>query len=241
MAPPNPADDAPAPEGVGLLERLGDQLAALATRVAEIDTRVTSVETGAPGPGQPVEVQLSPETVAQIVEAIAALQAAGSQALDEAFKLATDDLTEALSQLVTAEISRTLADAGYDVAVTEAPEPLDAEETVDEEVPETLPEALPVAASVRSAPEPASMPTIVAPMTASSGSRVDAAYDSIRGASPEYDSSIGHGSNVETDEFADDADQIVPDGPPLTLEDLDDPFLDALIRKEPLTASQDAG
>ena len=121
MAPPTPADDAPAPEGTGLLERLGDQVAALAARVAEIDTRMASVESGTPD--QPVEVQLSPESIAQIAEALAALQAAGSQALDDAFKSASDDLTEALSKLVTAEISRTLADAGYDVVVTEAVEP----------------------------------------------------------------------------------------------------------------------
>ncbi len=195
---------------------------------------MTSVEAGAPGPGQPVEVQLSPETIAQVVEAIAALQATGSQALDEAFKLATDDLTEALSHLVTAEISRTLADAGYDVAVIEVPEPMDAAETDEDELPEALPETESATESVRSAPEPATMPAIVAPLTASSEGRSNVAYDSIREASGEHDSSID-ADKSSADKSDDEADQTVPDGPPLTQEELDDPFLDALIRKAPLT------
>lgn len=226
MESQTPPDEATTPVGAGLLERFGDQLADLAERVSEIDTRMTSVEAGAAGSGQPVEVQLSTETVAQIVDAISMLQAAGSQALDEAFKLATDDLTDALSQLVTAEISRTLADAGYDVAVAEAPERVEAAETDDG----ALAEAEPVAASVRSIPEPAAMPAIVAPLTASSGDRVDAAYDAIR--EPSADDAI----SIDADDADDAAVEISSEGPPLALEDLDDPFLDALIRKEPLSA-----
>ena len=223
MASPTSPDDAPVPEGAGLLERLGDQVAALATRIAEIDSRMTSVESG--NPDQPVEVQLSPETVAQIAEALAALQAAGSQALDDAFKSATDDLTDALSKLVTAEISRSLADAGYDVAVTEAPEPTVVAEADDESV-----ETEPVASTVRAAAESPSGPGIVAPLATGSAERVDDAYESIR------DTRGGHDSGADADEADDAATETYTGGPPLGLSELDDPFLDALIRKEPLSA-----
>ncbi len=224
MASPTPHDESPDPLGSGLLERLGDQVAALAARVAEIDTRMSSVESG--NPDQPVEVQLSPDTIAQIAEALAALQAAGSQALDEAFKSATDDLIESLSKLVTSEISRTLTDAGYEVAVNEASAPLADAATVDDVLPDTEP----AAASLRSAQESAAMPAIVAPLTSGSAERVDAAYDAIR------DAGTGEESDLAADEPEDTAAEISSDGPPLTLEELDDPFLDALIRKEPLSA-----
>ena len=224
MASPTPHDESPDPQGSGLLERLGDQVAALAARVSEIDTRMSSVESG--NSDQPVEVQLSPDTVAQIAEALAALQAAGSQALDDAFKSATDDLIESLSKLVTSEISRTLTDAGYDVAVNEAAAPLADADVVDDVLPDTEPAASPV----RSAPESAAMPSFVAPLTSGSAERVDAAYDAIR------DTGTGEDSDLDADESEDAAAEIAADAPPLTLEELDDPFLDALIRKEPLSA-----
>ncbi len=185
---------------------------------------MSSVESG--NPDQPVEVQLSPDTIARIAEALAALQAAGSQALDDAFKSATDDLVESLSKLVTSEISRTLTDAGYDVAVNEASEqPAEAEVVED-----VLPDAEPIAAPVRSALESAAMPAIVAPLTSGAAERVEPTYDSIGESEAEGD------SGLDADEFEDAAAEIAADGSPLTLEEMDDPFLDALIRKEPLSA-----
>lgn len=224
MASPSPHDESSDPQGSGLLETLGDQVAALAARVAEIDTRMSSVEAGSPD--QPVEVRLSPETVAEIAEALAALQAAGSQALDEAFKSATDDLIESLSKLVTSEISRTLTDAGYDVEVNEAAEHVADAEAIDDVLPDTEPAAGPV----HSAPESAAMPAIVAPLTSGSAERVDAAYDAIGDTGAQDD------SELDADESEDEAAEISSHAPPLTLEELDDPFLDALIRKEPLSA-----
>ena len=239
MASPTPPPvETPGPEGEGLLERFGAQIASLAAQVTEIDQRMTSVESGSPS--RPVEVQLSPETVAQVAEALAALQAAGSQALDDVFKSATDDLTEALSGLVRAEISRSLSDAGYSVDVIEAAEPDAATVLVeaDEDDPSEedlaghdLPEVEPLAASVRSAPEPTAMPSIVAPLAASStgvAGRTEAAYESIREAS----------SGFDDDDVDDDDEDLVVDAdrPPLSLAELDDPFLDALIRREPLSA-----
>ena len=224
MASPSPDDDPSEPQGAGLLERLGDQVAALAARVAEIDTRMSSVESGSPD--QPVEVRLSPDTVAEIAEALAALQAAGSQALDEAFKSATDDLIDSLSKLVTSEISRTLTDAGYDVEVNEAAEHAADSEAVDDVLPDTEP----AAGSLRSAPESAAMPAIVAPLTSGTAEPVDSAYDSMRESGADDD------SDLDAEEPEDAAAEISSDAPPLALEELDDPFLDALIRKEPLSA-----
>ena len=199
-SPPVEPSDA---EGEGLLETIGAQLATLAAQVSEIDQRMSSVESGAPS--QPVEVRLSPETVAQIADALAALQAAGSQALDEAFKTASDDLTEALSGLVRSEISRTLTDAGYTVDVTEADEPAIDDGPFEDDT----------------GSDGAAMPSIVAPLAAAE--RIDAA-----------DESTGSGSESNTDDA--DGDVIDTDRVPLRLEELDDPFLDALIRKEPLSA-----
>lgn len=232
-SPDSPPVEPSDTEGEGLLETIGAQLATLAAQVSEIDQRMSSVESGAPS--QPVEVRLSPETVAQIADALAALQAAGSQALDEAFKTASDDLTEALSGLVRSEISRTLTDAGYTVEVTAVAEsdiddePLEdgtgsdaaAENDLDE-----LTESEPIAASVRSGPDAAAMPSIVAPLAAAD--RVDAAYESIGSGSE------GDTGDDDTDEA--DGDLIDADRTPLALDELDDPFLDALIRKEPLSA-----
>ncbi len=232
-SPDSPPVEPSDTEGEGLLETIGAQLATLTAQVSEIDQRMSSVESGTPS--QPVEVRLSPETVAQIADALAALQAAGSQALDEAFKTASDDLTEALSGLVRSEISRTLTDAGYTVEVTEVAESdiddgpseddtgasLAGESNVDE-----LSEPEPVAASVRSGPDAGAVPAIVAPLAAAE--RVDAAYES-----------IGSGSQGATgDDDSDEADShlIDADRAPLRLDELDDPFLDALIRKEPLSA-----
>ena len=232
-SPDSPPVESSDTEGEGLLETIGAQLATLAAQVSEIDQRMSSVESGTPA--QPVEVRLSPETVAQIADALAALQAAGSQALDEAFKTASDDLTEALSGLVRSEISRTLTDAGYTVAVTEADEPAiddvpfegdTGADTAAESDTDELSEPEPIAASVRSAPEAAAMPSIVAPLAAAE--RVDAAYES-----------VGSGSQSSTgaDDTDDvDGDVIDTDRAPLRLDELDDPFLDALIRKEPLSA-----
>lgn len=229
-SPPVEPSDA---EGEGLLETIGARLATLAAQVSEIDQRMSSVESGAPS--RPVEVRLSPETVAQIADALAALQAAGSQALDEAFKTASDDLTEALSGLVRSEISRTLTDAGYTVDVTEADEPAiddvpfeddTGSDTATESDLDGLPEPEPMAASVRSASDAAAMPSIVAPLAAAE--RVDAVYESIDAVS----------ERAASDEEADDGEgeAVDTDRPPLALDELDDPFLDALIRKEPLSA-----
>ena len=171
MASTTPAEAASDADGGGVLERIGAQLAALAAQVSEIDERTASMGPGLPR--QPVEVALSPESVAQIADALAALQAAGTQALDDAFKSVTDDLTEALSGVVQAEVSRTLAEAGCTVEVAEAAEP-----------------------DVDVAPHPAPVPPVDPPV----------------------------------------AEAQIEEPPPLSLEELDDPFLDALIRKEPLSA-----
>ncbi len=214
MASPNPSVEPSDTEGEGLLETIGTQLATLAAQISEIDQRMTSVESGSPS--QPVEVQLSPETVAQIADALAELQAAGSQALDEAFKTASDDLTEALSGLVRTEISRTLTEAGYTVEVTEVT-------GVDEVAESAVDEAA------------AAMPALVAPLATSSADaaeRHEAAQDLIDAASIR-----NAGGEVEDDLEDDDADlDVSVDRSPLALSELDDPFLDALIRKEPLSA-----
>lgn len=207
-SPDSPSVEPSDTEGEGLLETIGAQLATLAAQVSEIDQRMSSVESGTPS--QPVEVRLSPETVAQIADALAALQAAGSQALDEAFKTASDDLTDALSGLVRSEISRTLTDAGYTVEVTEADEPAVGDEPLEDDT----------------GSDAAAMPSIVAPLAAAE--RADAAYESISSPSE---------SNTGVDDTDDvDGDVIHTDRAPLRLDELDDPFLDALIRKEPLSA-----
>ena len=220
MASPNPSVEPSDTEGEGLLETIGTQLATLAAQISEIDQRMTSVESGSPS--QPVEVQLSPETVAQIADALAELQAAGSQALDEAFKTASDDLTEALSGLVRKEISRTLTEAGYTVEVSEIDEVADI--TGVDEVAESAVDEAAVA-----------MPALVAPLATSSADAVEhheAAQDLVDAASIR-----NAGGEVDDELEDDDADlDVSADRSPLALSELDDPFLDALIRKEPLSA-----
>ena len=227
MASPTPPVEPPDKEGEGLLETIGAQLATLATQISEIDQRMASVESGSPS--RPVEVQLSPETIAQIAGALAALQAAGSQALDEAFKTASDDLTEALSGLVRTEISRTLTEAGYTVEVTEVAQVTEVADVTG--VAEVAESAVDEAA--------AAMPAIVAPLAtnpADAAEQRDATTDVIdagliREAGDEAE------DDLDADDAADPADpEFSSDRPPLALSELDDPFLDALIRKEPLSA-----
>ena len=227
MASPTSPVEPPDKEGEGLLETIGAQLATLATQISEIDQRMTSVESGSSSP--PVEVQLSPETVAQIAGALAELQAAGSQALDEAFKTASDDLTEALSGLVRTEISRTLTEAGYTVEVTEVAQVTEVADVTG--VAEVAESAVDEAA--------AAMPAIVAPLATSladAAEQPDATTDVIdagliREAGDEAE------DDLDADDAADPADpEFSSDRPPLALSELDDPFLDALIRKEPLSA-----
>ncbi|WP_420440370.1 hypothetical protein [Candidatus Poriferisodalis sp.] len=204
MASPTSPVEPTDKEGEGLLETIGAQLATLATQISEIDQRMASVESGSPS--QPVEVQLSPQTVAQIADALAALQAAGSQALDEAFKTASDDLTEALSGLVRTEISKTLTEAGYAVEVSEA------------------------------AP---ALPAIVAPLATSpadAAEQPDAHHDVVD-VGPIREADDEAEDDLDADDAADPSDSdFSADRPPLALSELDDPFLDALIRKEPLSA-----
>ncbi len=220
MASPTSPVEPPDKEGEGLLETIGAQLATLATQISEIDQRMASVESGSPS--QPVEVQLSPQTVAQIADALAALQAAGSQALDEAFKTASDDLTEALSGLVRTEISKTLTEAGYTVEVSEASGAPDAPEVTD----------IGEVAGFDELDEAAlALPVAVAPLATSPA---DAAEQ------PETVPEVIDAAPIReaVDDVEDDAEgpEASSDGPPLALEELDDPFLDALIRKEPLSA-----
>ncbi|MCY4515630.1 MAG: hypothetical protein OXB99_00150 [Acidimicrobiaceae bacterium] len=222
MASPTSPVEPTDKEGEGLLETIGAQLATLATQISEIDQRMASVESGSPS--QPVEVQLSPETVAQIADALAELQAAGSQALDEAFKTASDDLTEALSGLVRTEISRTLTDAGYTVEVSdasEAPEVSDIGEVADfDELDEPAVDDAALA-----------MPVAVAPLATSPAATAEQpeTVPDVIDAVPIRDAV----DDLEDDEEGLEASS---DGPPLALSELDDPFLDALIRKEPLSA-----
>ena len=229
MASPSPPVEPSDTEGEGLLETIGTQLATLAAQISEIDQRMTSVESGSPS--QPVEVRLSPETVAQIAGALAELQAAGSQALDEAFKTASDDLTEALSGLVRTEISKTLTEAGYTVEVTEVDEVTEVTEVAE------VTEATGVDEVAESAVDEAAaaMPALVAPLATSSADaaeRHEAAQDLIDAASIR-----DADGEAEDDLEDDDADlDVSADRPPLALSELDDPFLDALVRKEPLSA-----
>lgn len=203
-SPESPSDETPVPEGTaqpegaGVLERLGAQIASLSSQVAEIDERIAHVESDTPG--RPVQVELSSETVSQIAEALASLQAAGSQALDDAFKEATDDLIESLSGLVQAQISQTLEEAGYDVIVSAAPE-----------------------SDVSDIELTSSASTIVAPLASQPAEATQRAE-------------AGHESLGEAASDVDDDGEVETDRPPLTLDELDDPFLDALIRKEPLSA-----
>ncbi len=220
MASPTSPVEPPDKEGEGLLETIGAQLATLATQISEIDQRMASVESGSPS--QPVEVQLSPQTVAQIADALAALQAAGSQALDEAFKTASDDLTEALSGLVRTEISKTLTEAGYTVEVSEvsgapdAPEVTDIGEVADFDELDEAALALPVAvAPLATSPADAAEQPETVPEVIDAGPIREAVDD------------------VDEDTEGPEASS---DGPPLALSELDDPFLDALVRKEPLSA-----
>lgn len=221
MASPTSPVEPPDSEGEGLLETIGAQLATLATRISEIDQRMASVESGSPS--QPVEVQLSPQTVAQIADALAALQAAGSQALDEAFKTASDDLTEALSGLVRTEISKTLAEAGYTVEVSEAseaPEVSDIGEVTDfVELDEpTVDEAA------------LAMPVAVAPVVTSPADTAEQPETV-----PDVIDAAPNREAVDDGEDDNEGPEISSDGPPLALCELDDPFLDALVRKEPLS------
>ncbi len=240
---------------MGMLERLDAELASMRDQLAEMNQRVSSVESGVPAQVAPLHVQLAPEAIEQIAAAVAGLSAAGVEALGEALAAGGDDLAVSIATLVQGEIERTLAEAGLDVVVTsEAPEglgesPVTGNQDVDPAVANAPVAEAPVAeapvaeapvveAPVAEAPvvetaepvpeAPASPAAVAAPVVSLADS---VALNHAEPTSAGQRGGFGIVEEDDPDAFSDDADR-----PTIALSELDDPFLDALIRREPLSA-----
>ena len=231
-----------------MLERLDAELASMRDQITEMNQRVSSVESGTPAQIAPLHVQLAPEAIEQIAAAVAALSTAGVEALNEALAAGGHDLATSITTLVHGEIERTLAEAGLDVAVTaespQAPdENLAAQDLdIDVVVAETavveapVVEAPVVEDSLVEIPDTAE-PLLEAPALRSvAATPVVSLADSVALNDEEplpagQRGGFGIDDEDELDTFSDHT-----DGPPLALSELDDPFLDALIRREPLSA-----
>ncbi len=253
-----------------MLERLDAELVSMRDQMAEMNQRVSSVESGIPTQLAPLHVQLAPEAIEQIAAAVAGLSASGVEALGEALAAGGDDLAASIATLVKGEIERTLAEAGLDVAVTaESPQAPDetadaqdpdvdiavADETADAQDPDV---DIAVADETADAQDPdvdiavADTPVAEAPVVeiadvgepvpeapaprAAVGTPIVSLADSVTLNDEEplpAGQRDGFGIDDEDDPaaFSDDTDR-----PPLALAELDDPFLDALIRREPLSA-----
>ena len=233
---------------MGMLERLDAELASMRDQITEMNQRVSSVESGTPAQIAPLHVQLAPEAIEQIAAAVAALSTAGVEALNEALAAGGHDLATSITTLVHGEIERTLAEAGLDVAVTaespQAPdENLAAQDLdIDVVVAETavveapVVEAPVVEDSLVEIPDTAE-PLLEAPALRSvAATPVVSLADSVALNDEEplpagQRGGFGIDDEDDLDTFSDHT-----DGPPLALSELDDPFLDALIRREPLSA-----
>ena len=225
---------------MGMLERLAAELASMRDQLAEMNQRVSSVESGLPAQVAPLHVQLAPEAIEQIAAAVAGLSAAGVEALGEALAAGGDDLAASIATLVQGEIERTLAEAGLDVVVTsEIPEGLgESPVAEDQDVDTAVAEApvanapvveVPVVETAEPVPEaPASPATAAAPVVSLADS---VALNHAEPTSAGQRDGFGIVDEDDPDAFSDDADR-----PTLALSELDDPFLDALIRREPLSA-----
>ncbi len=230
---------------MGMLERLDAELASMRDQLAEMNQRVSSVESGVPAQVAPLHVQLAPEAIEQIVAAVAGLSAAGVEALGEALAAGGDDLAVSIATLVQGEIERTLAEAGLDVAVTSevseglGESPVTGNQDVDPAVAEApVVEAPVVEAPVVEAPvvetaepvpeAPASPAAVAAPVVSLADS---VALNHAEPTSAGQRGGFGIVDEDDPDAFSDDADR-----PTIALSELDDPFLDALIRREPLSA-----
>ena len=231
-----------------MLERLDAELASMRDQITEMNQRVSSVESGTPAQIAPLHVQLAPEAIEQIAAAVAALSTAGVEALNEALAAGGHDLATSITTLVHGEIERTLAEAGLDVAVTaespQAPdENLAAQDLdIDVVVAETavveapVVEAPVVEDSLVEIPDTAE-PLLEAPALRSvAATPVVSLADSVALNDEEplpagQRGGFGIDDEDDLDTFSDHT-----DGPPLALSELDDPFLDALIRREPLSA-----
>ena len=231
-----------------MLERLDAELASMRDQITEMNQRVSSVESGTPAQIAPLHVQLAPEAIEQIAAAGAALSTAGVEALNEALAAGGHDLATSITTLVHGEIERTLAEAGLDVAVTaespQAPdENLAAQDLdIDVVVAETavveapVVEAPVVEDSLVEIPDTAE-PLLEAPALRSvAATPVVSLADSVALNDEEplpagQRGGFGIDDEDDLDTFSDHT-----DGPPLALSELDDPFLDALIRREPLSA-----
>ena len=236
-----------------MLERLDAELASMRDQITEMNQRVSSVESGTPAQIAPLHVQLAPEAIEQIAAAVAALSTAGVEALSEALAAGGHDLATSIATLVHGEIERTLAEAGLDVAVTaespQAPdENLAAQDLdIDVVVAETsVVEAPVVEAPVVEAPvvedslveiPDTAEPLLEAPALRSvAATPVVSLADSVALDDEEplpagQQGGFGIDDEDDLETFSDRT-----DGPPLALSELDDPFLDALIRREPLSA-----
>ncbi len=237
-----------------MLERLDAELVSMRDQMAEMNQRVSSVESGIPTQLAPLHVQLAPEAIEQIAAAVAGLSASGVEALGEALAAGGDDLAASIATLVKGEIERTLAEAGLDVAVT-AESPQAPDETADAQDPDV---DIAVADETADAQDPdvdiavADTPVAEAPVVeiadvgepvpeapaprAAVGTPIVSLADSVTLNDEEplpAGQRDGFGIDDEDDPaaFSDDTDR-----PPLALAELDDPFLDALIRREPLSA-----
>lgn len=239
-AEPEPRDDTGADAGLGVLERLNVQLSALRTQVAEMDHRMSGIEAGTPLQAAPVHIQLAPESVDQIAAALAGLSAAGAQALDDALAAARDDLAGVLTDLVQDEIQRTLDDAGIDVVVTSEAAVTTDRASVDEDAatddaPDDAPDdaiATPSATALTvPTAELVAAPAHLVPANEAPANEASPVADI---AAPEAAVTESRGSDSQDDDF--DSPKDTSDSPPLRLAELDDPFLDALIRREPLSA-----
>ena len=231
-----------------MLERLDAELASMRDQITEMNQRVSSVESGTPAQIAPLHVQLAPEAIEQIAAAVAALSTAGVEALNEALAAGGHDLATSITTLVHGEIERTLAEAGLDVAVTaespQAPdENLAAQDLdIDVVVAETavveapVVEAPVVEDSLVEIPDTAE-PLLEAPALRSvAATPVVSLADTVALNDEEplpagQRGGFGIDDEDDLDTFSDHT-----DGPPLALSELDDPFLDALIRREPLSA-----
>ena len=225
---------------MGILERLDAELASMRDQLAEMNQRVSSVESGVPAQVAPLHVQLAPEAIEQIAAAVAGLSAAGVEALGEALAAGGDDLAVSIATLVQGEIERTLAEAGLDVVVaSEVPEglgesPVTENQDVDPAVAEApVAEApvveAPVVETAEPVPEaPASPAAVAAPVVSLADS---VALNHAEPTSAGQRGGFGIVDEDDPDAFSDDADR-----PTIALSELDDPFLDALIRREPLSA-----
>lgn len=241
--------DQPTSDGTGIgeallttLGQIDEALTDVRNQIGNLDVRMTAVETSRGDRTPVVEVALSATAQQRLAELIGEIGAAAVEAASSAVGAHAQTAADALREMVAGEINRLLDEAGIaahletsdDDASVATSAPLERpDERPDDEPPVAQPPIAQPPAQPPIAQPPAQPPTVGSPDEPSSAPAPGAAPTAQRTTSAGMQSALGVQGLKSTDAPQPPSTPLTTNGhpdseQPLDLDDLDDPFLEAL-------------